>query len=252
METKRNLKFFTSKGISIFVYISIALMAIGVVLCIVSNKSTALLMSGVLIVLVGLCFLMFSSSGKSNELDIDATCQAMTKELIELATKRFDVYERSYLRMIHPIELKAYQFPEKGEYLMKKASDGQLRTNLFAGVYMFFTNDNAYFFKRAFSVTDESVLTDEGFKIPYAKFVDVKLEEHPIEYMAGKKEKTYMDYIFIVTSTEGEVFRMSVTGGADVEKAVKDLNHLIDVKHKNPTDRLATEGGKYQSSKNFN
>ncbi|MBQ3791763.1 MAG: hypothetical protein II797_01540 [Clostridia bacterium] len=251
METKRNLKYFTQKGLSVFIYISLGLLLVGVILLIVAGRNTALLMVGILFVLLGFGFLMFSSSGKSNELDIDAACQAMTKDLIELATKRFEVYERSYLRMIHPIEIRAYQFDDSPDLLTKKASDGQLRSNLFSGIYMFFTNDNVYIYQRIFSVTDESYLKDYDHKIPYAKMVGASVEEHPVQFEQGNKTREYKDYKFVITTTEGEVLRMSVAGGADIDKAVADINHVVDVKHKNPTDRLATEGGKYSNAKNF-
>ena len=249
METKRNLKYFLSHGPSVFLFVALGLVAVGLVLAFASGRNSGLLMVGVLIVLVGVMVMLFSSGGKANEVDIDMTCMELTKDLEEAATKNFEVYERSYLRMIHPIFLRAYDFAENDKLLVKKASDGKLRSNMFNGVYMFFTNDNMYVFKRHLCVTEDDSVSNDGRKTPYSKLTEAMLEEHPVSYMNGKKEESYTDWYFVVKSTEGEVLRMSVEAGADIDKAVEDINHLFKVKHDNPTDRLATEGGKYQTNR---
>ncbi len=249
MDTKRNLKYFLAKGLSLSLYISLGLLAVGLFLAIVSGHNTTLLMVGILLVLVALCVMIFSSGSKANEVDIDNICMEMTKDLVELATKKFEVYERSYLRMIKPISLSGYEFSDDPSLLTKKASDNKLRSNIFAGVYMFFTNDNAYIYRRRFSVTDESVLADDYHKIPYAKLVAASIDTKDFPYTHGKKDLIYANNMLVITTTEGEVLRLCVEEGADVDKAVADINHLIDIKHKNPEDRLATEGGKYQTNR---
>ena len=91
METKRNLKYFLEKGIPVLTIVFLALTAVGVILAVFAGRATSLLMIGVLLAVVGLCGLMFASGGKANELDIDAGCMALTKDLEECATKRFEV-----------------------------------------------------------------------------------------------------------------------------------------------------------------
>lgn len=247
IETNRNLKYFMAKGPSVFLYVALALLGVGVLLCVVAGRETGLLMAGILLVLVGLCVMMFASGGKANEVDIDMTCMALTKDLEDAATKKFEVYERSYLRVIKPITIRGYEFSEDPSLLIKKASDNKVRTNLFNGVYMFFTNDNAYIYRRRLSVTDEDVMADDYHKVKYEKLVGAFLEEGEYPYMHGKKEKIYHDFKFVIKTVDGEVLRMSVEEGADVDKAIKDINHIIDIKHKNPEERLATEGGKYSN-----
>ena len=67
METKRNLKYFTSKGISPITLIGLALMVVGLVLCF--SHSTRLF--GVLGLVAGLGVMIFAGGGKASGDDIE-------------------------------------------------------------------------------------------------------------------------------------------------------------------------------------
>ena len=76
METKRNLKYFTSKGISVAAIIGWVIIALGVVLFMIGGRSLRL--PAIAALVVGLGVLIFSSSGKASGDDIELVAGANT------------------------------------------------------------------------------------------------------------------------------------------------------------------------------
>ena len=155
METKRNLKYFTAPPVSIPSLIGWAITLIGVIMLAFVRY---LMMPGLLIAIVGVAVVVFASGGMSNDTDIDYQVAERIKNLQERSEKKFEVYEKSFLKMLKPINLRGYDFDAKEEpFYYKKGKDGINRTNYFMGVNLIFTSEKVFIFCRRFSLIDESI-----------------------------------------------------------------------------------------------
>ena len=127
METKRNLKYFTAPPINIILLIGWAIVLVGAVL---TGLFPATRVPGLITVIVGFIIVIISSGGKANDTDIDYQIAERIKNLQERSEKKFEVYEKSFLKMLKPIDLRGYDVEAKEEPLYyTRGKDGKHRTN---------------------------------------------------------------------------------------------------------------------------
>ena len=103
METKRNLKYFTAPPISIPALIGWAITLVGVIMLMVRYLRFA----GIVVTIVGFATVVFASGGASNDTDLEYQISERIKNLQERSEKKFEVYEKSFLKMLKPIDLAA-------------------------------------------------------------------------------------------------------------------------------------------------
>lgn len=184
--------------------------------------------------------LVFSSGGKANDTDVDYACHEATKDIEESAEKKFEVFERSFLKMIRPVELRGFQFPEDRDVLCRKGADGRQRSNLFAASVMLFTKEKMHFYKRSVSLTEGGEPQNDTTIMYYTKLGKAFLEEGDYKYIRGNRQYNVHTYQFVVTDAEGnDVYRMFVDYGADTDKAVSEINHVFEVRKKALEERAA-------------
>ena len=121
METKRNVKFFIAPPISIPMIIGLVILAVSIFfVCFEDSR-----LGGIIGIIAGLMVLVFSSGSKSDETDIDYQAQQLTRDLQEESMKKFDVYEKNFLKMMKPIDFTGFDFEPKEEVVyFKKGKDG--------------------------------------------------------------------------------------------------------------------------------
>ena len=232
METKRNLKYFTTYGISPLTIAGLALAVVGVILCAIFINSEIKVMAfvGIALIVVGIILLYIVNGGKSSPDDLDYQIYDRVKYLDETAQKRHEVYESQFSKVIKPITLKGFDYNTREGLYFKKGSDNKNRTNIYNTAVLYFTKDKMYIYGKHFSLTDE--MFDREIMGKY-KFVDLEKAEiidGEATFPRGKYVSRINTHTFQITKNGGEVIlSMSVDYGADMDKAVEDINRIIAV-----------------------
>jgi len=229
METKRNLKYFTAPPINVFLLIGWAIVLVGAVL---TGLFPATRVPGLITAIVGFIVVIIASGGKANDTDIDYQIAERIKNLQERSEKKFEVYEKSFLKMLKPVDLRGYDFETKEEPLYyTRGKDGKHRTNYFMGCNMIFTNEKVFIFGRRFSLTDDLIDADVAASYFYNELEKADLEEKTFETKVGNRNVTFSYYVFKIMKKDGtEALRMCVDYGADTDKAVENITRAITVR----------------------
>ena len=225
METKRNLKYYIAPPISIVTIVGLVVTVIA--LCLAFFKATR--MVGIVGVIVGLGIVVFSSGGKSSDTDIEFQARERVKDLRENSMKKFDVYEKNFLKMMKPLDLAGYDFEAKEkDFYYKKGQDGTPRTNIFAGYNLIFTGEKVYIYGRRLSLTDEAL--DENIHASY-KYNELSHAEVTAKTFTPEKGDPVEYHVFTVYKADGTpALSTCIDYGADSDKAVEDINRAIKVR----------------------
>ncbi len=230
METKRNIKYFTSPPISIPALIGWGIALIGVILL----SARSLRLWGVIVIIVGIVLVVATSGRKSTDTDIEFQISERIRNLQELNEKKFEVYEKNFLKMLRPVSLRGYDFVKKEEpFYYRKGNDGQHRTNYFTGVNLIFTGEKVFIYGRRFSLTDESI--DETFTASYFynELSRATLEDYTYPTKVGKRDIEVPYSIFTIEKADGTpALEMCVDRGADVEKYADQISRAIGTRQK--------------------
>ncbi len=233
METKRNLKYFTTKGMSILSWIGLGLIAVSLVLYVMRFRLLYVVIGAV----VGLGCMIFASSGKASGDDIEYQAGEKVKDMIEYGMKRFTLFEK-HLKYLQPLTIRGYQFNDDVYY--KKGSDGRNRTSLFSAAVLFFTGERINIHHKHFSFVDETIDEELGGSYKYIELDHAEVQSFPFERQVGKRVYKFTDYHFVLFGKDGsEVLNISVDYGADIDKACSDINRIIDIRTKAYHEKVA-------------
>lgn len=223
METKRNLKYFTSKGINPVFIVGLAITAIGLILMIVPQTAPF----GLVLALVGVGVAVFATGAKSGEAEIDNQLLGIIKDIPEQAMIKHEVYERSFNPIVKPVFLKGFDYRIEGVYC-KKGPDYKYRTSAYNAAQLYFSREKIVVYGKHISLVDDS----EGASyeiIGSALYEDVKearIEESEFTLADGRKVPVHS---FVLETKSGEkLVDFSVEYGADVDKAAADINHAVE------------------------
>ena len=233
METKRNQKYYTAPPISIIAIIGIAILAVGLFLALVFGNQ-GMRFPGIIITIVGLAVAVLGSGGKSNDTDIEFNVSERIKDLQELSEKKFEVYEKSFLKMLRPINLRGYDFEAKETPLYyKKGADGVDRTNYFTGCNLIFTSEKVYIYMRRFSLIDESIDETVTKSFFFTELDNATVEEKTFNYTKNDKPISVKYYVFKINKLDGEpALEMCVDYGADIDQYVDQISRAITTRKK--------------------
>ncbi len=231
MDTKRNIKYFTTYGIHPATIVGLVLLAIGAVLfgIFINSEYKIVALIGAIIVVVGLVILYIINGGKASPDDLDYNIYERVKYLDETAQKRHEVYESHFNKVIKPVTLKGYDYYTEGIYF-KKGSDNKNRTNIYNTAVLYFTKDRFYFYGKHFSLTDELFDKELMGKCKFVELDRAEIIEGEVSFPRGKYVSRVKTYTFRVIKNDGTVMlSMTVDYGADMDKAVDDINRIIAV-----------------------
>ncbi len=235
METKRNLKYFTTNGVSPLTIVGWVVLAVSVLFLVISGRSLRLY--AILGSVVGIGILIFAGSGKASGDDIEYQAGEKVKDMIEYGMKRFELFEK-HLKFLQPLILRGYEFNDEVHY--KKGSDGRNRTSMYSAAVLFFTGERINIHHRHFSFIDDSIDEELGGSYKYIDLDHAEVQSFPFERQIGKRLYKFTDYHFVLFGKDGqEVFNISVDYGADIDKACADINRVIDVRTKAHYEKLA-------------
>lgn len=233
METKRNLKYFTSKGLSPLSIVAIVLMVVGLVLCF--PWSTRFI--GIIALVVGLGVAIFIGGGKASGDDIEYQVGEKMRNMHERGMIRFELFEKS-LKFLQPLTIRGYEFNDEVYY--KKGSDGKNRTSVYNAAILFFTGDKLHIHRRRFSFIDDLIDEELGGTYRYVDLDHAEVREAMFERDLGKRIVKFRDYHFVLVGKDGkDVLDMSVEYGADIDKACQDINRVIDIRTKAFEEKMA-------------
>lgn len=230
METKRNSKYFTAPPISVLAIIGWAIAVVGVILLFIPDFG----IYGIIVAIAGLGIVVFSSGGASNDTDLEYQISERIKNLQELSEKKFEVYERSFLKMLKPINLRGYDFHGSETPLYyKKGKDSVNRTNYFMGCNLIFTNEKVFIYGRRFSLIDESIDNILTSSYYFTELDRAVVEENIYEYKKGDRTVQVKYYVFKLLKTDGTAaLDMCVDYGADIDKYAEQISRAIVTRQK--------------------
>ncbi|MBE6542128.1 MAG: hypothetical protein E7672_06740 [Ruminococcaceae bacterium] len=230
METKRNLKYFTAPPISIVSIIGWAIVIVGALLFSMSSTRIA----GIIVCIVGLLLAVMASGGASNDTDIEYQISERIRDLQEQSEKKNEVYEKHFLKMLKPVDLRGYDFETKEEpFYYKKGKDGVARTNYFNGTNLIFTNEKMFVYTRHFSIIDESIDDVNTYSLFFTELEKAEVEEKVYTYKKGDKEIEVKYYVFRIIKTDGtNAVEMCVDYGADIDKYEEMISRAITTRKK--------------------
>lgn len=234
METKRNLKYFTSKGVSPLTIIAIVLLVGGLVCCAMGRF---MMMTGILLIVVAIGVMIFAGSGKASGDDIEYQVGEKMRDMHEYGMKRFELFEKS-LKFLQPQTIRGYEFNDEVYY--KKGSDGKNRTSVYNAAILFFTGDKMHIHHKRFSFVDDTVDEELGGTYRYVDLDHAEVRDPMFERDLGKRIVKFRDYHFVLVGKDGkDVLDMSVEYGADIDKLCDDMNRIIEIRTKAFEEKMA-------------
>lgn len=238
METKRNLKYFTSKGINVIFIVGAVICLLGVALLFEKNTRNF----GMVIILVGLIVAVFGSGAKSGESDIDNQIYSVTKDMPEQAQVKYEVYEKHFLKIINPVFLKGFDFTEK-DLICKKGHDHKFRTGSYNAAQLYFTREKIYIYGKHLDLINEAedASYEFGGVYTYGEVDKAYIEEEKMRVLGREINVHY----FVLKLKNGEeAIRMTVEYGADTDKAADDINHATEKMTERAEERAADKEAK--------
>ncbi len=222
METKRNTKYFTIKGLSPLAIVGAVFCVLGLIVSIGINGDM-----GMLLILIGVGCFVFAASGTAKETDIDFQVSEKIKDLDERAMIKYEVYEKDFLTIVNPAKLYGYDYVSEGVYF-KHGGDGKNRTSSYNGIQLFYTEDKLYIHGRRFSLIDDTEDNEFGGVYDYLSLSHADYEERE---MLLPKDRKVTYHVFKILDNNGKaVVEVSVSYGADVDKTIDEINHVINLK----------------------
>ena len=245
METKRNLKYFTSYGIHPGTIVGLILSVIGVALVAIFLKTSDMKIVagiGAGVALVGFILLYIINGGKSSTDDLDYQIYDRVKYLDETAQKRHEIYESHFSKFIKPVTIKGYDYTEREDLYYKKGNDNKNRTNVYNTAIIYFTKDKMYIYGKHFSLTDAEFDKEIMGKYKFIDLAKAEIIEGEAVFPRGKYVSRIKTYTFRVIKNDGEVvLSMMVDYGADIDKAVDDINRILNVARDEAAAKAAAE-----------
>jgi len=234
METKRNLKYFTSKGVSPLTIVAIVLLVAGLVCCAMGRF---MMMTGIILIVVAIGVMIFAGSGKASGDDIEYQVGEKMRDMHEYGMKRFELFEKS-LKFLQPQTIRGYEFNDEVYY--KKGSDGKNRTSVYNVAVLFFTGDKMHIHHKRFSFVDDTIDEELGGTYRYVDLDHAEVRDPMFERDLGKRIVKFRDYHFVLVGKDGkDVLDMSVEYGADIDKLCDDMNRIIEIRTKAFEEKMA-------------
>ncbi len=221
MENKKNYKYFAQRGLSVLSIIGLVM----IVLCVVAMfKSKDM---GIMLLIIGVACLILSTSGRAKESDLNYQVAEKIKDLDERAMIRFEVYDKDFLKIVNPAKIHGYDYLSEGVYF-KHGADGKNRTSKYNGIQIFYTDKKLYVHGRRFSLIDEADDEIFGGSWDYVSLDRAQYTER--EMPLPKNRKVTYQVFEIIDNSGASVVELSVSYGADVDKVIADINHVINLK----------------------
>lgn len=229
METKKNYKYFAKRGLSPLTIVGLVLIVAGFIITIGRIKGLDMMLY-----IGGIACIVLASSGRAKESDINYQVSEKIKDLEEQAMIRFEVYEKDFLKIVNPAKLHGYDYVTDGVYF-KHGADGKNRTSMYNGIQIFYTDKKLYVHGRRFSLIDSTDDIEFGGSWNYIDLDRAQFENR--EMPLPKNRKVTYQVFEIIDNAGNKVVEISVSYGADVDKVIEDINHVINLKKRDSANK---------------
>lgn len=245
MENKRNLKFFTAPPVSIINIIGWVIAVIGALLLLFFSRYSVLMPFGMGGLLIGIVLVIIGGTGKASPSDIDFYIYDKVKYLEETAQKKHEVYESQFNRIIKPVMLQGFDFNAKEDFYFRKGSDGRNRGSIYNKCVIYFTREKLYIYGMHFSLIHPENETEIMSVHRFVELDHAEIIEGEYKFKQGERELKVPTCTFKLVTAKGDVpLNICVDYGADVDKAVEDINHIIAVSKENAAKKAAEKAKK--------
>lgn len=248
METKRNLKYFTTRGINILLIIGVAISIAGLLMMFIIPLGNGYNF-GFIVLMVGAAVAVFGSGAKSAEADIDNEIYGKIKDMPEQAQIKYEVYEKNFLKILNPVFLKGFSFEGENVHC-KKGPDHKFRTDTYNAAQLYFTQEKIYVYGKHLSLLDgsEEANYEFGGVYPFQDVDKAYIEDKTVK-LIGRDISVHSFGLRLKDGTD--VFKFNVEYGADVDKAADDINHAIEKMTERAIERAADKAAKRAALREF-
>ena len=222
METKKNYKYFVRRGLSPLAIVGLVLIVGGIVVTFGGIKGLDMMFY-----IGGIACIVLASSAKAKEPDINYQVSEKIKDMEERAMIRYEVYEKDFLKIVNPAKLHGYDYVSEGVYF-KHGADGKNRTSKYNAIQIFYTDKKLYVHGRRFSLINDIEDEEFGGVWNYTDLDRAQYEER--EMPLPKNRKVTYQVFEIIDNSGNKVVEISVSYGADVDKVIEDINHVISLR----------------------
>ncbi|MFY9381469.1 MAG: hypothetical protein WBI55_08510 [Eubacteriales bacterium] len=187
-------------------------------------------MIALILVLIGVCIVIFANSSRPSDADIENCIAIKTKDVMERARMYIDTREKM-IKAYPPMTFCEYDFSEADseEFLVQRGKDGRYRTNKYSYAIITFGQEKLHTYMYQFSLTKDWE-QDTALDYKYTDLLSAEIERMSHIFKFGVKGiETKVDFeSMVIRKNDGEViFTMPVRHAADVDKTVETINHLI-------------------------
>ena len=117
----------------------------------------------------------------------------------------------------------------------KHGADGKNRTSMYNGIQIFYTDKKLYVHGRRFSLIDSTDDNEFGGSWNYIDLDRAQFENR--EMPLPKNRKVTYQVFEIIDNAGNKVVEISVSYGADVDKVIEDINHVINLKKRDSANK---------------
>jgi len=188
-----------------------------------------------ILVLTGVCIVIFANSSRPSDADIDNCITIKTKDVMDRARLQIDTREK-LIKAYPPIAFGEYDFSgaDNEDFLVQRGKDGRYRTNKYSLGVITFGQEKLHIFMYQFSLTKDWE-QDTSLDYKYTDLLSAEIERQSHTFKFGVKAiETKVEFeSIVIRKNDGEViFTMPVRNAADVDKTVDTINHLIENRKK--------------------
>ncbi len=207
------------------------IIALGALMCLMRGM---MLFLGVVVMAIGAAVFFLAKESRASDEDVDNALADMGSDLDYKAKLDVDVREKM-LTAFRPEVFSEYDFSGAVEspdsFRLVRGADRKFRTNKFTATEIVFTQTRLHIYKYSLNLTEEG----ENIEKLIEKYVDldsVGIDSDTREYSCvnGKKsttEKLETRTMYVKMNDGTVAIRFPVGSGADVDRAVEEINRLI-------------------------
>lgn len=227
MDYKNNGKYFNVNNTVL--YVGLIAAAVGVLFYLIGSIAMFPFLSyiAIPIVIIGAVIIVFGTSGRVSDADIDKQVKNKCREIDRDAREKFNLEDKD-IRTLPPYQVSTYEFSENVANNVRKGKDNKFRSSIYVATYLMYSNECIYVYSRRYSVLDVNVDETEAYTMSYINIADAEIV--PLEYSIVKKDKTttIKNYYLTVRYKDGNEQKILALNDADADNAVANIKRLAE------------------------
>ncbi len=207
------------------------IIALGVVMCLMRG---IMLLLGVVIMAIGAAIFFLAKESRASDEELDGALANMASDLDYQARLDIDVKEK-VMSAFRPEVFTEFDYSgaetSPGTFRLVRGADRKYRTNKYTATEIVFTQTKLHICKYSLNLTEEGEDTERlAEKYVDLSSVGIDSETHEYTCVNGKKSvpvKIETRTMYVKKNDGTVAMRFPVGTGADVDRAVEEINRLI-------------------------